>query len=195
MKIENLINIQWKKIDPSTIICYEEILELCQRPYPGHPYGCPNVKKCRGMDIPLFNKLNMDYGFEHFYLVYAVFDFKAYKQLRRAEHPDWTDRQVACVLYWQHSVKKRLKDFIEKTRTHNTTSIYVLACGSGMNLSFQANVGSMELASINVFSTLKLNNIYFEMRPESKIILCNLLCSFRPLSFNFPKQKCLEEYS
>lgn len=171
MNIKKLTDIKIKKIDPETIITTPKTLEFCKRPYPDHPDGCPNIQKCRDLNLPFFKDRWREY-----HLLYADFDFRSYKDWRESQNPNWTARQVECCLYWQNSVKSLLVREIEKLYISDGP-FYVYGCGSGLKLSFQEKVGSMELAGINVFSTLKLNNIDFEVAPKNKVVLCNLLCS------------------
>jgi hypothetical protein len=103
------------------------------------------------------------------------------------KHPDWSDRKANCVLYWQSSVKKQLKDFISKIYdTNPNTSLFLLSCGSGFkNLTIpQSKIYSMEAAGIDVFNTLKRNKIKFELKPENFVLLVNLLCSRNKLKLN-----------
>lgn len=53
----------------------------------------------------------------------------------------------------------------------------------------------MEHSHINVFSTMKLNGIEFEIKPENKIVLCNLLLSINLLILKNEKQRSLDVYA
>ena len=131
----------------------------------------------------------LKYGeYKFFYLIYAKFDFKQYKELRKEEHSNWSENQVKCVLYWQNSVKKLLSEFINMLTL--TKQDYILGCGYGLKIKFRKYVGSMENSCINVFSTCKLNGIKLEIRPKNIIYLVCLLCSKKPVSFK--KQLTLE---
>lgn len=188
MDLKVLTRIHWKKIEESTIIRYPEVQELCHYPYPNHKKGCPNIGNC--LEAPYFNFLVKNGCYQHYYLFYAKFDFKSYLEQRKKEHPTWSSRQLRSVLYWQGSIKKLLKIEIEKL-SKNGNRFFVLGCGSKMKFSFQKIVYSMESTCINVFSTLKLNKIKFELKPENSIILCCLLCSWKELIFR--KQQALGE--
>jgi len=191
MNFEKLTRIIWKEILEKTIINYPEISDFCHYPYPDHPKGCPNIDKCYHLNIPDFRTIQEYAEFKHFYLLYAEFDFKQYKKIRMTENPDFfnTPRKVANLLYWQHSIKNLLSKKIEEIKAHNNNKeIYVFSCGAGMKLSFQKQVGSMENSCINVFSTMKLNGIEFEVKPKDKIVLCCLLCSLIPLVIIKEKQ-------
>lgn len=177
MNFEKLTKIKVKKIEEKTIIRYPEVYELCYYPYPNHPNGCPNTLNCQWLNVPFFDTI-YEYGnYTYFYLVYIEFNFKRYKELRILENPEFfnTEARLKCLIYWQNSVKKILRDYIEILQEGN--QFYVLGCGYGFKLSFQKHVASMEAVGINVFSTLKLNNISFELKPKNKIILCSLICA------------------
>ncbi|KKM72884.1 hypothetical protein LCGC14_1416030 [marine sediment metagenome] len=185
MDFVKLTELNCKEIKVSTIIWYPEVFEeLCYYPYPNHPNGCCNTIKCRTLNVPSFGIINDRGEYSHYYLVYLEFDFKKYKELRKIENPDFfnSENRLKCLIYWQNSLKKIIKDYLEWLYILNPP-FYVLGCGSGFKLSFQKQVASMEAVMINVFSTLKLNKINFEIKPKNRIILCNLLCSKKEIIF------------
>ena len=184
MKFNKLIELKNMEIEEKTIIYYPEIEDFCWYPYPNHPDGCPNRIKCQNINVPNFDIIK-DYGkYSHYYLVYLEFDFKKYKEIRKKENPNFFNSKgrLQCNRYYQNSLKRIIKDYIEDLYKINE-DFYILGCGSGFKLSFQKQVGSMEKACINVFSTMKLNGIKFEIKPVNKIIFCNLLCSEKRLLF------------
>jgi hypothetical protein len=87
---------------------------LCLRPYPGHPHGCPNFGKRSDCPpaAPSF--------FSHFdpgspvYAVIADFDIAAHAERMRERHPEWSNRQLHCCLYWQGSVRKTLREGLKR---------------------------------------------------------------------------------
>jgi len=190
------VQIKWKEIEEETIIHYPEIEDFCYRPYPNHPKGCPNIDKCEWLNIPNFETI-LEYGKpKFFYLIYAKFDFFKYWLLRLLEAIKthtlnyWTTSRLECLLYWQHSVKKLLSEFINGLSL--TKQDYLFGCGYGLKIKSQKYVGSMENSCINVFSTCKLNGIKLEIRPKNKIHLVCLLCAKKPVSFKRRKQLTLE---
>jgi len=197
-RVKKLVRIKWKKIKEGTIIHYPEVAGFCSRSYPDHPEGCPNIRKCDKRRIPDFETINTIHSFRHFYLVYAEFDFKTYLELKRE---DWnkrglkiTERRLRNLLHWQSSIVKMIKEYIESIYNINRERFFVFGCGAGYKLSFQKWVGSMEHSWINVFSTMKLNGIKLEIKPENKIFLCNLLCSKKRLKFESDVQQTLVQY-
>jgi len=175
INFHDLVSIGVKQIREYSIVNYDYIKELCARPYPGYPDGCPNRFKCRTLGIRPFEEIKQRGKFDEYYLIYARFDFKTYKELRRDQHPDWSDKQLGNSRHWQAAVKKKITTMIENATIPSTD--YVLGCGSGLKLKHQQIVGSMENACINVFSTMRKNGIKdMEVRPENVIYLVCLLC-------------------
>jgi hypothetical protein len=92
---------------------------LCQRPYPGHPRGCPNYGKKRGCppETPIFDQV-----YDLVLPVYAIvttFNLGAHAEKMRERHPDWSWAKLSCCLYWQQGARKRLKFEIAKfLRSH-----------------------------------------------------------------------------
>lgn len=110
-------------------------------------------------------------------LNFILFNFKKYKKLRIESNPDFfnTDKRIECLLYWQNSVKKILENSCLKYEFN-----LIFGCGSGF-----LGKQSMESAGINVFLTVKrlnnylknknVNTIYYEISPETSIMLVALM--------------------
>ena len=169
MNFSELATTKQKYISRESIVITKKTEKWCQLPYPGHKKGCPNYMKSKTCPPNVTYIGKFIHQFNLFLLIWAEFDFKKYKELRFEEHPEWSKNQVKCVLYWQASIKKILKN---KIKTIKNTSDYLLSCGSG----FGNSIKSMEAVGINVFATLKNNNIDFEIKPQNKILLVCLLC-------------------
>jgi len=186
MKINNLIEIKYLKINRETVKFTQKTRIWCQLPYPNHPKGCPNYNKnpiCPPNAQYMESILN---EYFHFYLIYAKFDLKRQRERMFSLHKNWSNKQANCLLYWQNSVKKQLADFIKIIISMNKNSnIFLLSCGSGFNFTTlnQDIIYSMEAAGIDVFKTLKNNGIHFELKPKNKVILTTLLCSKDEPSF------------
>lgn len=180
MNIKDLVKIQIKEIKEDTIIWYPEIKDLCSRKYPNHLNGCPNIEKCESLNIPDFGIIQECAKFKCFYLVYAKFNFKQYKELRKIKHPTWSEKQLGNLYHWQNSIRAMIKKYINNL--HLNGDHYVFGCGSGFKLNHQDRVGSMENSCINVFSTMRLNGIKLEINPKNWIYLVNLICSKKKLA-------------
>lgn len=178
------ISIKTKEILGESIKFTKKTRIWCRLPYPNHPKGCPNYDKnpfCPPIAKFMVEILEI---FSYFYLIFAEFNLKEHKERMKKLHPNWSERQSACVLYWQSSVKKSLKNYIFEVYMKNKTqSKYLLSCGSSFRLLEinQKEIYSMEAGGIDVLNTLKANSIQFETKPRDYVLLVNLLCSNEPL--------------
>jgi len=89
---------------------------LCARPYHGHPKGCPNYGKracCPPCAPKIENTLDLS---KPVFAIFNVFDFGSHVARMRAKHPNWTDRQCACCLYWQGTARKHLREKVAQVR-------------------------------------------------------------------------------
>jgi predicted metal-binding protein len=95
-------------------IIQEDIRNLCRRPYPGHPKGCPNYGKRSTCppDAPIYDSL-YDLSRPVFAII-TEFNLEAHAKRMREIHPDWSEAQLYCVLYWQGGARKNLRSNIAK---------------------------------------------------------------------------------
>jgi len=94
---------------PVTPIINSGVRAYCKLPYPGHPQGCPNFNK---RDIcppkaPLIDKI-IDIS-KPVYCIINRFDLNAHASAMRARHPNWSEKQIFCCLYWQGKARKQLR--------------------------------------------------------------------------------------
>lgn len=88
--------------------------DYCQLPYPGHRKGCP-MFGTRDCCPPRAKRLDEVYDIYNYSgLSYVAFNLEWYAKEMKNEHPNWTEKQCKCCLYWQGSVRKVLKNFCEK---------------------------------------------------------------------------------
>jgi hypothetical protein len=101
----------WCKATPVLLDCPPG--DLCQRAYQGHKRGCPNYRK-RPTCPPLAERWTPDsIALYEWYVVWVAFEFGAHVERMRVAHPDWSQRQLECCLYWQGTARKRLRDAVE----------------------------------------------------------------------------------
>jgi predicted metal-binding protein len=187
MDISSLLTIKAKEIARESIHFTPKTFLWCTLPYPDHPKGCPNYDKnplCPPHSSLMHSKLN---GFRYFYLVYGKFQLKRYIEQMRERHPTWSHRQASCVLYWQGSVKKHLKNRLKQIAQANTDiRFYLFSSGSGFKEKIfgQSKIYSMEAAGIDVFRTLKANGIAFEVKPRRFVLLVNMLCATKKIQIS-----------
>jgi len=81
----------------------------CRLRYPGHPKGCPNFGQrdtCPPQAPPIGQVIDLA---QPVWLVWNTFDLGGYAERMRQRHPDWSERQLRCCLYWQGTARKELR--------------------------------------------------------------------------------------
>lgn len=108
---------------------------LCLKPYHNHPKGCPNWDKRSDCppECPTIDEIiNLD---KIVYAIYHKFDMCDHINKMKEKHPNWTDYQLRCVLYWQNGARKQLKSNILKfLKQFPSLSIVKNPEASGVNL-------------------------------------------------------------
>jgi hypothetical protein len=132
------------------IIKYNNINKWCKLPYPAHPNGCPNYNKkktCPPKALS-FEKLIKP----PFTLVAVKFNLKEHIKKMKQKHPNWTDKQARCVLYWQNKVNKQLRELSEKTAAKIPNSMIL---------------HMPEANGVNLFETCKKVGLILEPNPQN----------------------------
>ena len=112
-----------------TPIINPSVRKLCFAPYPLHPKGCPNFGKKPGCPphAPLLAEaydLSMPV-----YAIWTAFDFSGHIAKMKAAHPTWSERQLACCLYWQPRARKNLEAAVKEfIRLNPTLFIRIVRC-------------------------------------------------------------------
>lgn len=107
--------------------------KLCTLPYPNHLKGCPNFNKrsnCPTKCLDFKKTVDVD---KEMLLVGVRYDFGGHIKKMRTAHPDWTDRQLECCLYWQGKVRKHLRIWADKN-IKNGMEIYDTPEAMGVNV-------------------------------------------------------------
>jgi predicted metal-binding protein len=129
------------------------VRDLCTKPYAGHPKGCPNYNKketCPPRAPLLTDWLEFDYP------IFAIWNrfpiFKHVLNLKK-KHPNWSERQLHCCLYWQGTARKQLQRIITQFKHANPHQIYAITtCPEAMG--------------VNVTETMKRIGIELEWPPR-----------------------------
>ena len=126
---------------------------LCRARYHNHPKGCPNYgvrEDCPPGVPPIYDQINPHCPI---IAVYNEFDFGTHRRKMKKKHPEWSERQLRCCLYWQQTARKFLKKEIKKfLKTHPDFFI----------------VKNPEAAGVNLTETMKKVGIFLEWPPEEK---------------------------
>jgi hypothetical protein len=132
---------------------------LCARPYEGHKHGCPNFSAKHGCPpgAPLLPEA-YDLA-QPCYVIWSVFPFGDHVAEMKRRHPDWSERQAACCLYWQGKARKALEKEIStfrRTLNTNDTCYNIERCPEAMGL--------------NVTETMRQVNIELEWPPAKHAV-------------------------
>lgn len=128
--------------------------EWCKLKYPGHNRGCPNYGK---VDRCPPKCKSVDYYFDlskPLYLIHSEFYLDGHAARMKEKHPNWSERQCRCVLYWQPRSRKQLKERIVK-------AMFLLP------VDFVAT--TPEAMGINVYATARLAGLKLERIRDLKI--------------------------
>jgi hypothetical protein len=99
-------------------------------------------------------------------------DWQPYLEMRRKEHPAWTDRQLANPLYWQGFLTAKLRDFVQ---------IRLASLNRVMALSSQYEaIYIPEAAQVNVSDTCAKVGIHLEWPPKTRVYKVALLAVPKP---------------
>lgn len=122
---------------------------LCRKPYHNHPKGCPNwgKDKCPPGIPKLEDYFDAD---KPLYIIWNKFDIGSHINKMKEKHPDWTDYQTRCVLYWQGTARKQLKNEIIEFKRDNPGLVVTT---------------SPEAMGVNITETMKKIGIELEWPP------------------------------
>lgn len=95
----------------------ESVRGLCFKPYHNHPKGCPNFGK-RNICPPKALLISEFFDLTKKVLAVCIhFNLGQHVEKMRAKHPNWSQRQLECCLYWQGTARKKLKKEIAYNMT------------------------------------------------------------------------------
>jgi predicted metal-binding protein len=153
------------------IVIDQSMRGLCKRPYPNHKKGCPNYNKRHDCPpkVPLISKV-FDLS-KPIYAIWNVFDFGGHTARMRDKHPQWSDRQVECCLYWQGTARKQLKAEVETFTTNNPGYVILTtpeACGVNITETMKRIGIELEWPPVTVAHQVALAGI-----PVDKVAECS----------------------
>lgn len=105
-------------LGPVKAAYHENVRKLCLRPYFDHPKGCPNYG--RRSDCPPQANRFLEVFEDSVYVAAVIFNFEDYLNLKRAEHPDWTERALRNPRHWQGHLRSELKKFVSEKLANNS---------------------------------------------------------------------------
>ena len=121
----------------------------CRLPYPGHPQGCPNYGR-RAKCPPHAPRVDAVFDLaKPLFLVHSVFQLEAHAHVMKVLHPEWSERQCRCVLYWQEKSRAELRARIRIAwRLLRTTACAEIPEALGVNVYVTARQSGLHLDKI-----------------------------------------------
>ena len=129
-----------------TPVIQPSVRELCRRPYPGHPHGCPNHghRQTCPPSAPLYHAI-YDISKPVFAIV-TEFDLAAHVAAMREKHPGWSDAQLRCCLYWQPRARMAQKAAVhEFLCDHPGYRVETVPEAMGVNVTVTMKAAGIEL--------------------------------------------------
>lgn len=134
------------KVLPGEFFHTKDAHKWCRIPYPLHPKGCHNfnhLDRCPPKCQYVTEVLDLT---KPIYLTHSEFNLEEHMNNLKVKHPDWSDRQLRCVLYWQRKsvnqmsqraeivANKTRSDFISITPEALGINVYATAKKAGLKL-------------------------------------------------------------
>lgn len=137
---------------------------LCRIPYRGHRHGCPNYGKSNRCPPNAPHVTDVFDIVRPMYFVYSEFFIPDHARKMKALHPEWSDRQCRCVLYWQGKARKKLRLRVSEAMEILNTDIFT-SCPEGMG--------------VNVFATARKHGMILERTKDIRICRHIALAGFK----------------
>lgn len=154
-------DVSWAIVQP---VLQSSVRSLCRKPYPLHKRGCPNFGKkprCPPQAPLLQDTLDLN---RPVWAVFNRFHLGAHVAAMREKHPDWSSRQLYCVLYWQPRARKQLRAILRQFVAEHQLP--------GQRIQV---VGCPEAQGVNVTETMRRAGVILEWPPREyayQVALC-----------------------
>lgn len=136
------------------------IRNWCLYPYYGHPKGCPNWNKSEKCP-PKVDYIDKIFDLEkRHWFVFVPFNIRDHSDIMKAKHPAWSEKQCRCVLYWQNSVRKKLREFTEEFIAGNKSLDYTMI---------------PEASGVNVFRTCHRIGVMIRKNPKKVLYKISMI--------------------
>lgn len=138
------------------LVMSDRVGEWCRFPYPNHPQGCPNYGKAERCP-PKAPAVGEYFDISRpMYLVHSEFDLDRHRLRMRDAHPQWSHRQCSCVLYWQSTSRKQLKERCrEAMRLLGLDGMAMVPEAMGVNVYATARISGLILEPIRLLKTCR----------------------------------------
>lgn len=129
-------------VDP---VVRPHVRQLCKTPYPNHRRGCPNYGTKNGCppDAPIIsNVIDIE---RPVWAIYNVFPIGKHIEKMRIKHPEWSQRQLTCCLYWQGTARKQLRVLVRQFLQRHP-DYHVVGCPEAQGVNVTATMQGVGIA-------------------------------------------------
>jgi len=135
------------------VIISNRVGQWCKIPYPNHPRGCP--KYGQDASCPPMAKFIFDVS-KPLYFVHSEFNLESHVFRMKKRNPHWSNLQCKCVLYWQGTSRKQMKERVKDAMWSLATNIFS-DCpeGMGVNVYVTARLSGLKLERIRHLKTCR----------------------------------------
>jgi predicted metal-binding protein len=147
-----IVEVTGKIIDVTgSLVVQERVREWCKLPYPNHPRGCPKYNHSEECPPKAKHVQEVFDLYQQHWFAVEAFDLSRQTRVMAERHPEWSERQCRCCLYWQGGVRKRLRETCERLVNELPGFIYTL---------------NPEAMGVNVFRTAHRHGLMIRKNPE-----------------------------
>ena len=144
------------------LVITKKTKEWCALPYPGHKGkkpGCPNYYgRCWNCGRSKIRLLTKDIDTKRpIWIVYNEFNLKRHMTKMKRRHPDWSERQLRNVLYWQPRSFKGLDERIKIALDLIKPRPNIVSSGEGQGVNLYATCfhSGLKLEPIRTLKTCR----------------------------------------
>lgn len=132
-------------IELAKLVIDHSVRGLCKKSYHGHPRGCPNHGSrptCPPQAPLIEDVIDMN---KDTYVIFNIFPFGEHVERMRLKQPGWSERQLACCLYWQNTARKQLREQIKVFEAcyHNNLDWLIIQCPEACGVNITATMATI----------------------------------------------------
>lgn len=144
------------RVEPGNLILSNDVGDWCRLPYPNHPKGCPKYGQSEGCPPRAPKVENVFDLSKPLFLINSEFDLAAHVERMRLAHPEWSDRQLRNVLYWQGTSRKQLKKRVKQAAELVGADTFAMVPEAmGVNVYATAMLSGLKLERIKGLKTCR----------------------------------------
>ena len=138
-------------IEAVKIVTSHKTGDWCLHPYPGHPKGCPNYGRKGCPPDAAFITEVMDLR-RPVYIAFSEFNLYLHMCRMHKKHPNWSERQLRNVLYWQGTSRKQMRQRAKIAQFYGGDVVLTCPEAHGVNVYATCRYSGLRLQKIRYLS-------------------------------------------